>query len=123
MLEAEVLNRVKLEAANKGIRLWRNNVGCVREKESGRFYRFGILNESEAVNKKIKSSDLIGIKKILITQDMVGTHIGQFICREIKRSDWKYNINDERECAQKAFIDLVNSMGGDAQFANDIGTL
>lgn len=117
----DVQKIVKNEAWLKGCVLWRNNVGALRDRFK-RLVRFGLANDSKKLNDILKSSDLIGIRKIAITEDMVGKTIGQFLCREIKKSDWKYKGTD-REKAQLAFIDLVKEMGGDADFATGIGTL
>ncbi len=119
--EAEVLNIVKLEAAKKNIHLWRNNVGAVHT-DDGRFLRYGLANESFATNKIIKSGDLIGIRPVLITPDLIGVTIGQFVSRETKNSAWKYSAT-EREKAQLAWAVLINKLGGDAAFATGEGSL
>ena len=74
------------------------------------------------MNDAIKSSDLIGIRPVVITEQHVGTVIGQFVAREIKAGDWKYR-GSAREKAQGKFLELVASLGGDAAFANKEGTL
>jgi hypothetical protein len=119
--EAHIQNIVKLEASKKGCKLWRNNVGAVHSVD-GHFMRFGLANESKNVNSVIKSGDLIGIRPVIITPDMIGQTIGQFISREIKKSNWKYT-GTEREQAQLRWIKLINSLGGDACFATSEGTL
>lgn len=119
--EAAVQNRIRLEASRKGCRLWRNNVGAF-EDEDGRFIRYGLCNESHSMNQIIKSSDLVGIRPVLIESYHVGGVIGQFVAREVKAGDWKYAAT-EREVAQLKFLELVTSMGGDAMFANQEGTL
>jgi len=121
VLESKIQSIIRLEASHKGCRLWRNNVGALYTKE-GNFVRYGLANDSAAINKIIKSSDLIGIRPIKITQDMVGKTIGQFLSREIKKSNWKY-AGTEREKAQLAWINLINSLGGDACFATGEGTI
>ena len=120
--EAAVINVVKLEASRKGIRLWRNNVGAVYSADTKTFVRFGLANESTQMNAHIKSGDLIGIRPVVITADMVGKTIGQFVSREVKNSDWKFT-NNNREQAQMRWVQLINSLGGDAQFATSEGTL
>lgn len=74
------------------------------EDANGRVVRFGLANDSPAVNKRIKSCDLVGIRPN-----------GQFWARECKPAAWHYT-GTEREQAQLRFIELVNSMGGDAAF-------
>lgn len=119
--ETAVATDVRLEAADVGCRLMRNNVGaCV--DQGGRMVRYGLCNESKAMNKVIKSHDLIGIVPILITPNHVGTTIGQFVSRETKKPSWKFNPYEERDVAQQAFGDLINSLGGDARFASGPGT-
>lgn len=119
--EAAIQNRIRLEASKKGCRIWRNNVGATMD-ENGNFIRFGLCNDSKQMNSMIKSSDLIGIKPITITQEHVGHIIGQFIAREVKGSDWNYT-GSAREEAQLNFLNLVASLGGDASFAISEGTL
>jgi adenylate kinase family enzyme len=119
--EAELINLIRLEASNKGARLWRNNVGAVHTAD-GSFLRYGLANDSKTVNDKIKSADLIGIKPVIITQEMVGKIIGQFISREVKCSNWVYR-DTPREKAQAAWMYLINSLGGDAAFTTKTGEL
>lgn len=119
--ETGILSEIKLEASELGYRLWRNNVGATYTP-NGQFIRFGLANDSSQLNKVIKSADLIGIRPILITQAHVGLTIGQFISREIKKPGWKYT-GTERERAQLAWAELINSLGGDACFALSRGTL
>lgn len=118
--ESRAQSEVRLEAAGFGIRLFRNNVGAGK-LETGGFLRWGLANDSEALNKSVKSGDLIGIRKTLITPTMVGQHIGQFVSREIKRHKWQYRGTPE-EKAQMRWALFVNSMGGDAAITNGIGS-
>lgn len=112
--ESAVQNLVRLEAAAHGTILWRNNVGaCIDER--GNQIRYGLANDSKKVNASLKSSDLIGIKPVLIEPRHVGHRIGQFVAREVKHSNWRYTGNP-RERAQRVFIDLVLAYGGDAAF-------
>lgn len=120
--EAAVTSRVRLEATKKGVVLWRNNVGACYTKE-GRFIRYGLLNQSKRMNEQFKSSDLIGIRPVVVTSADVGRTIGQFVAREAKASNWRSSPRDAHEMAQRKFLNLVASLGGDAAFANREGTL
>lgn len=112
---------VRLEASRQGAVLWRNNVGAM-VLDNGSFIRYGLANDSAEMNKRIKSSDLIGIRPVIIMHHHIGSTIGQFVAREIKPGNWNYSGND-RERAQLKFLELVMSLGGDAAFAKGEGTL
>ena len=99
--EAAVQTRVRMEASQAGGRLWRNNVGACQTVEGG-FIRYGLANESTAMNKRCKSSDLIGLRPVLITEEMVGGVFGLFVAREVKHGGWKYT-GSAREKSQKKF--------------------
>ena len=114
MKEDRVLSKIRLNASKKGIYLWRNNNGAVHTTD-GRFIRFGLANDSKQLNEKLKSADLIGIKPLVVTTEMVGKTVGIFFSREVKREGWKYT-GTAREIAQLAWINLINSLGGDASF-------
>jgi hypothetical protein len=101
--EQAVQNAHRLQCSSQGIITFRNNVGA-GELTNGRFIRWGLANESADQNARLKSSDLIGIKPN-----------GQFYARECKAPGWQY-ADTPRERAQLAFIQLINSMGGDAAF-------
>lgn len=118
--ESAILNDIRLEASELGIRLWRNNVGASYTK-NGDFIRYGLANDSVAVNSVLKSSDLIGIRPLLITPAHVGRTIGQFVSREVKHAEWRYHAND-KELAQKRWIDLILEFGGDACFVTGRGS-
>lgn len=119
--EMAIQNIVRLEASRKGARLWRNNVGATYTQD-GAFVRYGLANDSRAVNEQIKSADLIGIRPVRIQPYMIGRTIGQFISREIKAANWKYT-GTPREKAQLQWAELIISLGGDACFTNREGTL
>lgn len=113
--EAGVQSYVRHAAAQQGIIAWRNNVGAM-EDEYGRVVRFGLANDSPKMNELIKSSDLIGGRPRLITQDMVGQTIAQLWARECKERSWVYTGTD-REVAQLRFLQLCISIGADAAFS------
>jgi hypothetical protein len=119
--EAAVQAQIRLEAARKGLRLWRNNVGVLKD-ERGVPVRYGLGNDSKQLNAVIKSGDLIGWRPVLITPEMVGSTIAQFVSRECKRVGWSYK-GDEHERAQLKWAEIIVADGGDACFASGEGTL
>lgn len=119
--EAAVTSRVRLEAAAKGYRLWRNNVGALLDKR-GVPVRFGLANDSAAMNARLKSADWIGWRPVKITQDMVGRTVAVFVSMEMKEAGWRYT-GAGREVAQMAWAQLVAAEGGEAHILSGEGTL
>jgi len=116
--ESEIQQLIQLEAPKFSSILWRNNSGALKD-ETGRLVRYGLGNNSEKINKEIKSSDLIGITHVTITHDMVGQVIGIFTAIECKAEKWKFK-GDERELAQSNFINFIKTKGGIANFCNSV---
>lgn len=119
--EAAVQAAVRLEAARKGVRLFRNNVGALVDSR-GVPVRYGLANDSKQLNEVMKSADLIGWRPLLIEPRHVGTVVAQFVSREVKAVGWHYTGAD-REPAQLAWAQLVTAGGGDAAFCTGVGTL
>lgn len=114
-----VQQRVEMEVTKAGGRVWRNNVGaCV--DQNGNFIRYGLCNKSKQQNKRLKSSDLIGITPVKIDQSMIGLTAGIFTAIECKRGNWVWR-GDEHETAQLRYINLVKSLGGFGWFENGSG--
>ena len=121
--ESEVSQEIQAQAMYFNCNLMRNNSGACID-ETGREVRYGLGNTSKKRNKLIKSSDLIGITKIVITPDMVGKTVGVFTAIEVKKEAWNPNKKlDSRETAQLAFIKFVLSLGGIAGFCNNVDSL
>lgn len=133
--ESHIQAKIRLEAARTGvIHAWRNNSGagwivgdrkklcakCVAYARS--FTRWGLGNDSDRVNAVIKSSDLIGWRKRVVTPQMVGTVIAQYWQRECKRSGWIYNPKDEREAAQMRWHLMALAAGADSAMVNGEGS-
>ena len=111
--EAEVQTWAQIEHARRtGGRLMRNNSGALMD-ETGRLVRYGLGNQSAAINKVMKSSDLIGITPVVCS---CGHRWGVFTAYECKAPGWKFRTSDERANAQLAFGKLVISLGGIFQF-------
>lgn len=119
--EAYVQSQVRLEAGQKGVRLFRNNVGQLFD-DKGRPVRYGLANDSKLLNERIKSADLIGWRSVIITPQHVGSKVAQIVSRECKEQGWKYS-GSGRERAQLAWAQLINKDGGDASFCTGKGTL
>jgi len=116
--ESNIQSRVRLRARERGMRLWRNNRGAAKT-ESGSWVRFGLANDSKQIGDVLKSGDLIGWRRVVITPDMVGRCIAQFVSVECKASDWKPGDSTPQREAQERWAELVNSEGGYAVFVND----
>lgn len=119
--EAYAQSIVRLEASRKGVLLFRNNVGALKD-ERGVPVRYGLANESKQQNETLKSADLIGVRPVLIGPEHIGRTIGQIVSREIKPPGWIFT-GTGREPAQLNWANLINLKGGDACFATGEGTL
>jgi len=131
--EAAAQQRIRLEAPHHGVRLWRNNVGATPSSEQHQCpychnhfteqkqpVRYGLANESTAMNKVVKSHDLIGITPMTVKPEHVGGILGIFTSIECKRPGWQYK-GTTREIGQLNWAQIVIGLGGFAQFATDPG--
>lgn len=119
--EAAAQQQIRIAAPTHGVRLFRNNVGACMD-DRGNHIRYGLANESPAMNKQIKSADLIGITPVTITPQHIGAVLGVFTSIECKRPGWRYSGNG-REQAQLAWAQLIIGLGGFAQFATHSGDI
>lgn len=97
MKETAIVNHVRVKFSHGDVRLWRNNVGVLRDR-TGAFVTYGLCPGS---------SDLIGYKSVTVTQDMVGTRIAIFCALEGKR-----DARSKPTKLQQQFIDVVRQAGG-----------
>lgn len=128
-LEPQVQQTVRFEISRQGAYAWRNNVGATPAQtrhtcprcggafvEQHQPIRYGLANDSPQLNKRLKSSDLIlAIPRIIRPQD-VGKRVAQFGSVETKRAGWGYTGKDQ-EIGQKAWLALINKIGGFACFS------
>jgi len=114
--ESDIQQLIQIEGPKWHNILLRNNSGALKDI-GGRVVRFGLGNISKKQNETSKSSDLIGVRTFVVTQEMVGQMMGQFTAIEVKAEGWKRNLKDKRENAQQAFIEWVRLRGGVAGFA------
>jgi hypothetical protein len=94
--EHEIQQRIRLACGRGPVRLWRNNTGALVDQQ-GRFVRFGLCKGS---------SDLIGLRSLEITPELVGQRLAQFVALEIKTGSG--TVSPE----QRAFLQLVQQLGG-----------
>jgi hypothetical protein len=94
--EHEIQQRIRLACGRGPVRLWRNNTGALVDQQ-GRFVRFGLCKGS---------SDLIGLRSVVVRPEMVGQRIAQFVALEIKAPQGV--VSPE----QRAFLRLVEELGG-----------
>lgn len=120
--ESRQQSLVRLEAAQKrNVYLFRNNVGACTT-DTGSFVRYGLANDTPAMNKAVKSADLIGFRVKLITRADVGTTVAQFVSRECKHATWRWTNTEENQ-AQLKWAALINTHGGDAAIVTGPGSL
>lgn len=122
MAESSVQAEIRLLASQRGWRLFRNNCGVLPDR-NGRPVRFGLANDSAQLSREYKSGDLIGIRPVVVTQEMIGRTLGVFVSVEVKHPDWKPSASDERYQAQCRWRDLILSLGGYATITNRSDTI
>lgn len=121
--ESTTSQEILPEAMRLGCTLMRNNSGACLD-HTGRLVRYGLGNVSKKHFDNLKSSDYIGITKVVITQEMVGRTLGVFTAIECKERNWNPSKTlDKREIAQNNFLQWVISQGGFAGFANGVDKL
>jgi hypothetical protein len=103
--ERRIQSDIQLAASAGGgpARLWRNNVGALRDAR-GQLVRYGLCPGS---------SDLIGLRTIVITPDMVGQRVAVFSAIEVKDRGRPTE-------QQQAFITMVQQAGGLAGVARSL---
>lgn len=113
MNETTLMQRIRLRATKLGYRMFRNNVAMayVGKPIFDTWKRSWTVYDARPIHFGLAkgSSDLIGIRSIVITQDMVGKTFGQFLAWEIKMPEGR--VTPE----QNAFLDMVMEFGGDAR--------
>lgn len=94
--ERKIQNEIRLAVGrHPGATIWRNQVGVT--VHAGRTVTYGLCRGS---------SDLIGIREVLITPEHVGKTIGQFVALEIKTETGRLSAE------QSMYLALVNKRGG-----------
>lgn len=104
MRDSSISDRVLLELTAQDWLLWKNPVGSAR-LDSGQFVRFGVCNPG--------GSDLIGLRSVVVTPDMVGQRLAVFAAIESKTKN--YNVSRP----QRLFLNAISRAGGIAQVAKE----
>ena len=94
--EHEIQQCIRLACGHGPVRLWRNNTGALVDPQ-GRFVRFGLCKGS---------SDLIGLRSLVITPELVGQRVAQFVAVEVKTATGAIRAE------QHAFLEFVQRSGG-----------
>jgi hypothetical protein len=112
MSERAIQNEVLLAASEAGYTLFRNNVGTGWAGEVQRLKDGSILirNPRPLHAGLCKgSSDLIGLRPLVITAEDVGSTIAQFAAVEIKTANGRTSPH------QRNFLEFVTNAGGIAR--------
>lgn len=109
MSESNIQREIMLALSAGGVTIWRNNtamawVGEVSRRRDGAILISGPRPLHAGLCKG--SSDLIGLRSVTITPDMVGSKIAQFVAIEVK--DERGRVTKE----QRNFLDHVQEAGG-----------
>ena len=125
MSESLIMKQIQIAWSKTGNRLFRNNVGTgwvgqaiVCSKESTIKVHKGtvVIYNPRPLHSGlcVGSSDLIGFKRVTITQEMVGQTIAQFAAVETKDTRGRLTVE------QSNFIKAVNDAGGFAVMAKTV---
>lgn len=104
MSEQELQQQIRLQLGSSPVRLWRNNVGALRD-ERGRLVTYGLCKGS---------SDLIGLRQVLIGPEHLGQTMAVFSAIEVKSP--KGRLREE----QRSFLELVERFGGYSGVATSV---
>lgn len=104
--ETTLQQHIRLAVGQRSdVRLFRNNTGTLPDPRTGRPIQFGLARGS---------ADLIGIKQVTITPDMVGQTIGVFTSIEVKTPTGRVTPQ------QRNWLTMVRKLGGIAGIARSI---
>ncbi len=116
MVESNVLKETMLVGSKAGLTLFRNNTGTAWQGDYSRTHSGSVLLRNPRVvhfGLCVGSSDIIGWRPLVITQEMVGTTVAQFTGIETK-----YGRRTTTE-AQDNFLSQLDKAGGLAMLVRD----
>ena len=103
--EQPLQNTIRLAlGCHPDVRLFRNNVGALRDQR-GQLVTYGLCTGS---------SDLIGLRRVTVTPDMIGQQLAVFSALEVKLPGRKPTKPQEK------FLAMVQNMGGLSGVATSI---
>ena len=109
MKESDIQRAVMLAASSAGLTVWRNNTGQAWAGTAQRLQDGSILiRDPRPLHAGLckGSSDLIGLRRVLVTPEMVGRTLAQFTGIEVKRPG-------QRPTPEQAhFLEFVQDAGG-----------
>lgn len=123
--ETNIVRRIMLKiGALPGVRIFRNNSGSAWIGESRRFTTPQTINvqSGDVLIRNARyftaglctgSSDLIGLKSVVVTPEMVGKPVALFVACEVKTKSGRATAE------QVAFVEMVNRAGGIGFIARD----
>lgn len=121
MREIDIQRTIHLAVSLPDTRIFRNNVGnywqgTVLRDTAEDGVRYVLLRHARRIQAGLApgSSDLIGLRSIMITPDMVGQRVAVFCGLEVKTRSGR--ATDE----QANFIDMVNDLGGMAGIVRSV---
>jgi hypothetical protein len=94
--EQALQQRIRLELGSGPVRLWRNNVGALRDPR-GRLVTYGLCTGS---------SDLIGLRRLTVSPEHLGQHLAVFCALEVKTPRGRVSAE------QELFLAAVRKLGG-----------
>lgn len=102
--EQTIQQEIRIACSNGDTRLFRNNTGTLKD-QNGRPVQFGLCKGS---------ADLIGWKRVTVTEDMVGSTVAVFLSIEVKTATGRLRPE------QRQWLDAVQSAGGIAGVARSV---
>jgi hypothetical protein len=102
--EQQIQQRIRIACSTGDTRLFRNNTGTLKDA-NGRPVQFGLCKGS---------ADLIGWKRVTVTEEMVGTQVAVFLSIEVKTPTGRLRHE------QQQWLDAVQAAGGIAGVARSV---
>ena len=104
--ETTLQQQIRLALGTRSdLRLFRNNTGTLPDPRTGRPVQFGLARGS---------ADLIGLRTVTITPDMVGQQVAVFTSIEVKTPKGRPTAE------QQNWLNMVRSLGGIAGIARSV---